>query len=185
MQFSLRELFVALLYIAVGLSALRLGGIFAAVVITASALVLMATAILGIIGTGVSRAGAVGFMTPATSYWVMLLVAGPQEYDPNGAYLPLSRLVGAFHNLMAAQTNSYAGMGLYGGGMSMGTLSMYPVVPLDVWTFMVLGHCVIAAILGFFGRQFAKSIYFQQHQNKTLDEPSDARKSPVDCDFES
>lgn len=50
--------------------------------------------------------------------------------------------------------------------------SMYAEVTLENWTFMIPGHCIIAALLGFFGRQFASTLYHQQ-QNMTREEPSE------------
>ena len=197
---SLRELFAIVLFFALGLAALRTGGVLAATTLFVSGLLLMAMAIVAFVAIGVPKAYAIGFLLPVTLYLVCVALAGRNELDPYDGKLPTTSLIRYAHQWLV--TTNYVdsvtgkvipnydpaadrrsgtvpgsmGMGGMGmSGMAMGGMMSGPMIveiPSDRLTFMLLAHTLFTLIFGWLGAKFACRVYYLQHPELRSNERS-------------
>jgi hypothetical protein len=181
---SLRELFAIVLFFAMGLAALKTGGVLAGLILIVAGLLSMAMAIVAFVGIGAPKAYAVGFILPVTIYAVCVAIGGQNELDPYDAKLPTAHMLRYAHQKLvtkayidpvtgkvipdfdpAAQarsstiTGGMMGMSGFGPGIIGPSLLETPDRP----TFMLLAHTLLALILGWLGAKFAMRVYRLQH----------------------
>lgn len=188
LRVSLRELLVVLVAVALGLAGLLSGGVAAAIVTAAAWLAVPTAAIvIGFAPRRSLRVAAWGFLIPVVCYGLTLftvqathVLRGGQlrdEFTSMGGMLPSSRLVGWCHRrvVRTTYTDTATGqplprdeVGTYdfpsadaraGGGGALILRSVDWQESPSQAEFMVLGHSLVAAILGYLGGKLALALH--------------------------
>lgn len=190
-QFSLRELLLFVLVAAIGLTALKIGGTVASLVMLLAVAVTTGIAIVAFVGRGEVRASACGFVIPVIAYTATVFAVGKGEFDPYEGKLPTSQLLSKAHVAIAesmwidafthevfpdydptTDPNRNFGGGLGGGGVGGGRM-MTQIQSPDRPTFMSLGHVLFGLLFGYAGAKFAVAIHRSQQSAKgTSEAPS-------------
>jgi hypothetical protein len=171
-QFSLRELLLLILSAGVAVATLRAGGILAPATIMLMMLATMCSGIVAFVGRCRLRAAAMGFLVPVAMYSAIVWASGLRELDPYDGRLPTSRSLAPLFEALATRTwrDAITGeidpdydpaivlRGGFGGGPPM-VLHESP----DRSSFMVLGHVLVAACLGYIGSKFAVGVHCWQN----------------------
>jgi len=195
MQLSLREALLTFVVICFGLTALSQGGIFAYAIFLAAFFAFIAIAIIASVGRGSQKILAVGFLIPVLTYSAIIVSTGMTNLDLHDGGLPINKSLRPIRELFVAREYYDIDLGVVipkdssrvtgGIGGAVGPRVGVRESP-DRNTFMTLVHVLLATGLGYIGSKFSFWIAGNQASHRRgVDEPSDARKSPVDCDFES
>jgi hypothetical protein len=177
-QFSLRELLLVVLFAGLGLGSLRTGGLVASITVFLAIVLTMCLAIVAFVGRERPQAFAIGCLIPVIVYAATVRAAGQSELDPYEAKLPTSRLLLPIFRVMAKQSwaNTMTGEvvpdynpatdpdpvgvgGPFGGSLM--ALSESPDRP----TFMLIGHILIAMMLGYAGAKLAVAVHRKQRES--------------------
>ena len=103
-RFSLRELLIVFLIIALSLGALRVGGLLATLVLISGFAFLVAMAINAFAAKATTRTFAVGFLIPCAVYAAILTASGKRELDPYRGTVPTSKLLLQMHEYIVGKT---------------------------------------------------------------------------------
>jgi hypothetical protein len=182
LQFSLCELLLIVVFSGLVLASLSIGGLVASITVFLTIVFAMRMAIVAFVGRGAPQAFAIGFLIPVISYAAVLQAIGDSELDPYEGRLPTSMLLMPVFQVMAKQTwtNTMTGepvpdydpaddldaVGVAGpfGGSAV-ALSESPERAI----FMVVGHVLFAAILGYAGAKFAVGVNGRQPESGDTD----------------
>lgn len=181
-QFSLQELLLIVLTVAVGLAGLRFGGLFASLLVFAAIVALMGISIVALVGRGEGQSMSIGFLLPVLAYMGMLLVIGGRELDPYEGRLPTSQAMRPLYDTFCkrqwidfrsgkviADYDPLANAQNIGGASSMGGGGGFAGAPVTLFesperdTFMALGHCLCALLFGYAGARFARIVHRRRH----------------------
>jgi len=191
-RFSLRELLLAVTFIAVGCAALKFAGDAWMIAISSFTLLLfMAAVVIVLVGRGPRQAQAIGFVACALIYGVILTFVpklsnpgmfgggnpGSQhpEFDPYEGNLPTTKLL--FPLFQTIVTNSYID-GTTGkeipdynpatDSAAFAARGMFPPFHNESpmrGDFMTIGHLLWTLLLGLAGGRFAHFVYCRRHDN--------------------
>ncbi|UUO07036.1 hypothetical protein M4951_01690 [Blastopirellula sp. J2-11] len=169
MSYSLRELMVVALIAGLGLATLNAGGWLASGMIFLAMVLLMGLAIVALVGNGIERAYAIGFVIPAICYGVLVWSGGNRELDPYESQLPASHLLQPLFQAMAKTTwvDIFSGKEIpkpkaptasSGGFLGVGVSQGVPKESINRETFMKTGHLLFALAMGYAGAKFAVAV---------------------------
>ena len=175
-QISLRQVLFLVLFVGLGLAALRAGGVIAWITTSVAILMTMCFGIIAFVARDTLRAFAIGFLVPVVVYAATVMAIGPLEFDPYEAKLPTSRLLLPLFQAMSKQTWTDISTGKVvpdydpandparanAGGTAFGSSISLAESP-DRATFMTVGHILIAMLLGYAGAHFA--VFVHRHQD--------------------
>ena len=93
MKFTTRQLLLFVIFTAVALAALSLGGVFASVVILLLSILSLAVAIIAFVGRDKGRAFATGYLITVVVYGAIHFASGSRELDPYAGRFLTTRLI--------------------------------------------------------------------------------------------
>lgn len=174
MKFTIRELLLMVSYAGVALTALRLGGVFASVVVLLFSIVTLGVAIIAFVGREQGKVFAIGYLVASVLYGGVHFASGSNELEPYSGRLATTRIIRPLFEAMAVGTwvdsetgeeipnyDPSADPARYGGGgMSSGASMVTYKEAVDRSTFMTVAHMLFAALFGWLGGKFALYVHY-------------------------
>ncbi len=162
-RFSLRELFVVVAVVAMGIAALKYGGLLADLFVTVTMLAVMSLAICVFVDRGRTQAAAIGFVTCVSIYALAVHAVKGRDFDPHGAALPTSKMLRPVFEGVVTRRYFDKATGEeflnYDQAKPQRRVHLSGRESPNRHVFMLVGHVMWAFLFGYLGGKFAEFVY--------------------------